>query len=222
MSGVALGIGAWGLVTGVAMVKAGLDPWLAVLMSLTVFAGTAQLAATPLIASGAPIWVVLATAACLNLRFVIFSVQWRPFFAHLPLRQRVLYSYFCADLNYVLFMRRYPDGQVAPGQRAYFWGGVTMNAGSWHVMSLLGIVLGHRVPAEWGLGFAGTLALLGMTYSMLADRRTWLPTVVAAGAAVVAFALPLRLNMLVAIAAAVVVGTVIDHSLRVGSARRPG
>ena len=33
MSGVALGIGTWGLVTGVAMVKSGLDPWLAVLMS---------------------------------------------------------------------------------------------------------------------------------------------------------------------------------------------
>jgi hypothetical protein len=46
---------------------------------------------------------------------------------------------------------------------------------------------------------------------MLADRATWLPAVVAGAAAVAAFALPLKLNMLVAIAAAVVVGTVIDH-----------
>ena len=75
-----------------------------------------------------------------------------------------------------------------------------------------GIALGHRVPAEWGLGFAGTVALLGMTYTMLGDRRTWLPAVVAGGAAVAAFSLPLKLNMLVAIAAAVVVGTVIDHA----------
>ena len=212
MVGVALGIGAWGLVTGVAMVKSGMEPWLAVLMSLTVFAGTAQLATAPLIASGAPLWVVWATAACLNLRFLIFSAQWRPYFAHLPRRRRALISFFCADLNYVLFMKRFPEPEPSPEQQPYFFGGMTVNAGSWHVMSLVGIALGHRVPPEWGLGFAGTVALLGMTYTMLGDRRTWLPVVVAGGAAVAAFSLPLKLNMLVAIAAAIVVGTVIDHA----------
>ena len=212
MVGVALGIGAWGLVTGMAMVNSGLPVWVAVLMSLTVFAGTAQLAVTPLMASGAPIWVVWATALCLNLRFVIFSVRWRPYLAHLPRGQRALMSLFTADLNYVLFMRRFPEPLPAPEQLPYFWGGVLVNAGSWHLMSLLGIALGERVPVEWGLGFAGTVALLAMTYSMLADRATWLPALVAGGAAVAAYALPLKLNMLVAIAAAVVVGAVIDHA----------
>ncbi len=109
MVGVALGIGAWGLVTGMAMVKGGLAPWAAVLMSVTVFAGTAQLAVAPLMASGAPIWVVWATALCLNLRFVVFSSQWRPYLRALPFKRRALMSYFTADLNYVLFMRRFPD-----------------------------------------------------------------------------------------------------------------
>jgi predicted branched-subunit amino acid permease len=212
MTGVALGIGAWGLVTGMAMVKGGLPLWLAVLMSVTVFSGTAQLAVTPLVAGGAPVWVVWATALCLNLRFVIFSVQWRPYLAHLPTRRRALMSYFAADLNYLLFMRRFPRPEPAPEQVPYFWGGVLVNAGAWHLMSLLGIALGQRVPTEWGLGFAGTVALLAMTYSLLADRVTWLPALVAGAAAVAAYALPLKLNMLVAIAAAVVVGTVIDHS----------
>jgi predicted branched-subunit amino acid permease len=212
MVGVALGIGAWGLVTGMAMVKGGLEPWAAVLMSVTVFAGTAQLAVAPLMASGAPVWVVWATALCLNLRFVIFSTQWRPYLRHLPLQRRALMSYFTADLNYVLFMRRFPDPKPSPEQIPYFWGGVLVNAGSWHVMSLLGITLGHHIPPEWGLGFAGTVALLAMTYSMLADRATWLPALLAGAAAVAAYALPLKLNMLVAIAAAVAVGTVIDHA----------
>ncbi|MBL8352434.1 MAG: AzlC family ABC transporter permease [Burkholderiaceae bacterium] len=212
MVGVALGIGAWGLVTGVAMVKSGMDPWLAVLMSLTVFAGTAQLATAPLIASGAPIWVVWATAACLNLRFAIFSTLWRPYLALLPRRRRAAMAFFAADLNYLLFMRRFPEPRPSPEQVPYFWGGVLVNAGAWHVLSLVGIALGHRVPAEWGLGFAGTVALIAMTCSMLSERATWLPALVAGGAAVAAYALPLKLNMLVAIAAAVVVGTVIDHS----------
>ena len=88
-------------------------------------------------------------------------------------------------------------------------------------MSLVGIALGHHIPPEWGLGFAGTVALLAMVYSMWGERATWLPAVVAGGAAVAAYALPLRLNMLVAIAAAVVVGTVIDHSRGIRPAPRP-
>lgn len=212
MVGVALGIGAWGLVTGMAMVKGGLEPWAAVLMSLTVFAGTAQLAVAPLMASGAPIWVMWATALCLNLRFVVFSTQWRPYLKDMPFKRRALMSYFTADLNYVLFMRRFPEPRPLPEQIPYFWGGVLVNAGSWHMLSLVGIAGGDAIPPAWGLGFAGTLALLAMTYSLLSDRSTWLPAVVAGAAAVAAYALPLKLNMLVAIAAAVAVGAMIDHA----------
>ena len=89
MLGTGLGVGAWGLVTGVAMVKTGMPVALALLMSLLVYAGSAQLAVLPLLAVGAPLWVVWLTAACVNLRFVIFSNMWRSYFAPLPLRQRL-------------------------------------------------------------------------------------------------------------------------------------
>ena len=82
--GPSLGISAWALVTGVAMIKSGLSVPLAVLMSLTVYAGSAQFSALPLIAAGAPLWVFWATAFCMNLRFVIFSAHWRKYFGHLP------------------------------------------------------------------------------------------------------------------------------------------
>jgi predicted MFS family arabinose efflux permease len=72
--------GRWGLVTGVAMVKIGLTQSQALGMSLLVFAGSAQLAALPLIAADAPIWVVLLTATVVNLRFVIFSAGLYPYF----------------------------------------------------------------------------------------------------------------------------------------------
>lgn len=217
MVGIALGIAAWGLVTGVAMVKSGLGVPLSVLMSLLVFAGSAQLAALPLMAAGAPIWVVWATAFCVNLRFVIFSAQWRPYFGHFPFAQRVKLGYFTADLNYVLFMRRFPEPRPDPDQLPYFWGGVATNWVSWQTLSLLGIFLAERVPTEWGLGFAGTIALLGLTISLLVDRATWVAAAVAACAAVAAYGLPLRLNIVVAIACAVAIGLLIDHT----TARRP-
>ncbi|MEW6703402.1 MAG: AzlC family ABC transporter permease [Pseudomonadota bacterium] len=210
----AMGIAAWGLVTGVAMTKSGLGVGLSVLMSLLVFAGSAQLASLPLIASGAPLWVVLATSFCVNLRFIIFSAQWRPYFGHFPRAKRVGLAYFTADLNYVIFMRRFRTPQPAPEQVPYFLGGVATNWTAWQVPSMVGIFAADHIPTEWGIGFAGTLALLGLIYSMLSDKATWVAAAVAGCAAVAAYALPLKLNILVAIAAAVAIGLVMDHTAR--------
>ncbi len=156
--------------------------------------------------------MVWATVVCVNLRFVIFSLQWRPYWVHLPLRWRLAVAYFSADLNYVTFVRRFPDPKPAPEQWPYFWGGMAVNWGSWQLSSLLGIALAHHLPMQWGLSFAGTTALLALTYTLVSDRATWIAAGVAACAAVAAYALPLRLNILVAIAAAVAVGVVIEHA----------
>lgn len=213
MTGISLGIGAWGLVTGIAMMKSGLGAPLAVAMSLSVFAGSAQLASLPLIAQGAPLWVVWATAFCVNLRFVIFSAGWRPYFGGLARRRRLTLTYFCADLNYVCFMRRFPTPAAASlaDQVAYFWGGVAVNWTAWQAMSLLGIALANVIPTSWGLGFAGSLALLGITGTLLVDRGTWIAAAVSGCAAFAAFALPFHLNIVVAIAAAIAVGVLLDH-----------
>ena len=212
MTGIALGIAAWGLITGVAMGKSGLGVPLSLLMSLLVFAGSAQLAVLPLFTAGAPIWVVWATALCVNLRFIIFSAGWRPYFGVYPRATRLRMTYFSADLNYVMFMRRFPEPQPSPEQPPYFWGGAVTNWLAWQVPSIIGILAAEHIPTAWGIGFAGTLALLGLTCSLLEGRATWLAAAVAGCAAVAAYALPLKLNILVAIASAVAIGLLIDHS----------
>jgi predicted branched-subunit amino acid permease len=214
MAGTAVGIAAWGLVTGVAMGKSGLPLPLMAFMSLVVFAGSAQLAVLPLMASGAPVWVVWATALCVNLRFMIFSAQWRAYFIGYPLGLRLRLAYFTADLNYVLFMRRFPEPRPAPEQLPYFWGGVALNWTSWQVPSMIGIFLADAVPLHWGIGFAGTLALLGLAASLFQGRATAVAGAVAGCAAVAAYALPYKLNIVVAIAAAVAMGLLIDHTTR--------
>ena len=211
MSGTALGIAAWGLVTGVAMVKSGLSVPLALLMGLTVYAGSAQLAVLPLMAVGAPLWVVWFTAICVNLRFVILSSMWRSYFSHLSLRHRLSAAYFSGDVIFVNFMRRYPQAKPEPEQVPYFWGGALTNWLAWQVPSTLGIFLADQIPLSWGLGFAGVLALMGVLLSMLNDRATWVASIVACSAAVAAFAMPLKLNILVAIAAAVACGLMMEQ-----------
>ena len=209
-----VGMGAWGLVTGVAMVKGGLSVPLALTVSFLVYAGSAQLAVLPLLAVGAPLWVIWLTATCVNLRFVIFSNLWRNYFIHLPLRQRLTIGYFSGDVIFVAFMKSYPDQKPQAEQLPYFWGSATTNWLAWQVPSVAGILLANEVPLSWGLGLAGVLALLGVLLSMLNDRATWLATGVAATAAVAAFALPLKLNILVAIAAAVAAGLLAEAMQR--------
>jgi predicted branched-subunit amino acid permease len=198
------GLAAWGLVTGVAMTQSGLGVGLSILMSLTVYAGSAQLASLPLLASGAPMWVIWASAFCVNLRFVIFSSQWRVHLGHLPRRRRLVLGYLLADLNLVVFQKAWPDrAGHQTGQARYAAGGATAVWTVWQASSLAGILLSSLVPLSWGLGFAGTLSMLGIAYSLLNDRTAWVAAIVSAAAAVAAFSLPLKLNILVAIAAAV-------------------
>lgn len=210
MTSPSLGLAAWGLVTGVTMVKSGLSLPLAFGMSLLVFAGSAQLTALPLIASGAPLWVLLATAFCVNLRFVIFSAQWRHYFGHLPRARRLLLCYFAADLNFVYFLKRYPDPQPRPGQQRYFWGGAAVNWPTWQAASFTGILLADRIPAHWGIGFAGVMALLGLSYSLLTEKALWWVALTAGAVSIATYSLPLKLNILCAIVAAGAVGWWLD------------
>jgi predicted branched-subunit amino acid permease len=203
------GICAWGLVTGVAMVQSGLGIWLSLLMSFTVYAGTAQLTALPLIAAGAPLWVVCASALCVNVRFIIFSAQWRTVLDHLPRWQRMSLCYPLADVNLAVFQKAWgADPLPQPGQAAYIAGGATIWLG-WQGASVTGILSAAFVPLHWGLGFAGTLSMLGLTYALIVGRATAAAALVAATAAVATVALPLKMNILVAIAAAAAAGALV-------------
>ena len=210
------GLAAWGLMTGVAMMNSGMSTLEALLMATTVFAGSSQLAAIPLLSAGAPMWVILATGFCVNLRFVVFSAHMRPYMMHLPLWQRLVTGYLTTDLSYVLFTNRFPHpgGSAAQlhAQQAYLAGNCGVNWTAWVGCSVMGVVLANFVPASWGLGFAGILALLGILCSLASSQLRVVSAGVAGAAAVAAFALPFKLNILVAIAAAVALCLLLEES----------
>lgn len=226
MATIAPGMAAWGVVTGVAMVKSGLSMVAVLAMSVLVFAGSSQLAALPLLTTGAPIWVILAASFCVNLRFVIFSAHLRPYVMHQVLWRRLLNGYLFADLNYVLFTKRFavpaqdPAGIAA--QEAYWAGSGWFGWGTWTLASLLGVALASSIPMAWGLGFAGILALLGIMYSLMTSRIRVVSAGVAGAAAVATFALPLKLNILFAIAVAVAVCLMLERTTSISPPREPG
>jgi predicted branched-subunit amino acid permease len=204
------GFGAWGLVTGVAMVQGGLPVSIALLMGLTVFSAGSQLAAVPLMVSGAPLWVIWLTAWCVNLRFVIFSAHVRIHMMGLPPMQRLLAGYVCADLPYVLLFRRHgaspPADSNHPAPMAYFCGLVAVNWSVWNVATIVGVLCASFIPTNWGLGFAGTLALLALLVTLIGDRLSGLSALLAAGVAIAVYALPFKLFIVVAVLLGVAMG----------------
>jgi len=142
MAGVAPGIAAWGLMTGVAMAKSGMGFSECLLMALIVFAGSAQLAAMPLFAAEAPMWVILATSFCVNLRFLVFSAHLRQYMMMLPRAERMLSGFLTADLSYVQFIRRFPQGpesdrDLLMEQQAYLAANGGLNWATWVLSNLL-------------------------------------------------------------------------------------
>jgi predicted branched-subunit amino acid permease len=195
------GIGAWGMVVGVAMVKTHLSVVQALGMTLLVFAGSAQLASLPLIAVHAPIWVIFATALVVNLRFVIFSALLAPHFAHLKWYRRFIFGFASGDLTVAMFLQRFPDDAPAMGKVSYFKGLLYPNWLAWQIGSIIGILLGSQIPAQWGLGFAGTLAIACVTVPLVVNRAALCGVVVAGAVAMLGYHWPYKLGVLGAVLA---------------------
>jgi predicted branched-subunit amino acid permease len=207
------GIAAWGLVVGIAMIKAGLTVPQCLGMTLLVFAGSAQLASLPLIAANAPVWVVFATALVVNLRFVIFSALLAPHFTGLPWKQRLGLGYISGDMTVAMFLQRYPSTEPAAGKLSYLKALMYPNWFAWQVGSIAGILLGTTVPAQWGLGFAGTLAIVCVTVPLVANAAALAGVFVAGAVAVLAFNLPYKLGLLAAVLAGMLIAMVVEEAM---------
>ncbi|MEJ7930379.1 AzlC family ABC transporter permease [Ramlibacter sp. AN1015] len=212
------GTAAWGLMTGVAMAKSGLSLVESLAMALLVFAGSSQLASLPLLVAGAPMWVILATGFCVNLRFVVFSLHLRSYLVHLPLVRRLVTGYLTTDMSYAILTRRFPtaapDEAGRQGQLAHLAGSCLANWLAWMVPSVAGIALANVVPARWGLGFAGILCLLGIMSTLATTRLRMVAAAVAGAVAVAAYGLPLKLNIVLAIGVAVLACLALENPPR--------
>jgi predicted branched-subunit amino acid permease len=205
------GAAAWGLVSGVAMVKGGLSPPWAAMMSLLVYAGSAQLAALPLIATGMPLSVIVATGLITNLRFVIYSAALRPYFADQSLRKRAAIGFFMTDFTFTLFMRSAQEGTLPERHRdAWFAGVCSNNWTTWQVCAMSGIVAASYVPTQWGLEFTGTLALVALVGPSLITRPAIVGAVAASIVALLTHGLPYRLGLFCAAIAGIAAATIAD------------
>jgi len=172
---IAIGIIPFGFVAGAAAVEAGYGLSGAVGFSVVVFAGASQLAAIDLLSGGSAIAVAVATAWLINLRMVMYSASLAPWLSHEPFRRRAGAAYVLTDQAFALSIHHYGKGAAA-GERLRYYLGVAVPLWlNWQVTTILGALVGSKIPDEIPLDFAIPLCFLVLLVPTMKDR----PTVVA-------------------------------------------
>lgn len=201
----------FGLITGAAASSAGIDPWLALGMSVIMFAGAAQLAAISLIAQHAPGGIVVLTVLIVNLRMMMYSAAIAPYFRHTPRARKWLFSYLLTDHAFALITTKFDKHQPPEHLDAYYFGATSTMWWVWQAGVSVGIFAGTLVPAKWSLDFAIPLVFLSLVLPALKTRNHWIAALVAATAAACCASLPLKLGLIAGAVAGVIAGLCFEH-----------
>jgi predicted branched-subunit amino acid permease len=126
----------------------------------------------------------------------------------------VLLGYLIGDMGVVLYLKRVQRDPGWVPRDAYFHGMSSLNWAVWHVASLTGIFAAAWIPREWGLEFAGTLALVALLVPMCARLPGALGIAVAAGVGVATMHWPARLGLVFAVACGVVAAMLAERGRR--------
>jgi 4-azaleucine resistance transporter AzlC len=150
-----------GLALGVLAQKAGLPWWAVAMMSIMVFAGSAQFICVAMIAAGASTPAIILTTFVVNLRHVLMSSALAVYLQGVNRRFLALYSYGVTDESFAVNLTRFREGSWDR------WRALIVNhlANSvWIMATICGALVGHFVP-QGALGI--DYALTGMFICLL-------------------------------------------------------
>lgn len=208
-----VGIVPFALIYGALASLAGLSLWQTVGMSLLVYAGSAQFIAISLLTMGSGALVILLTTLIVNLRHVLYSAALQPYVGHLGKRWRLSLAFGLTDETFAVVQRRYLlCGSGEQGQ--WYHAGVALALyTAWVLGSLLGAVLGQRVPnlAAWGLDFAMLATFIGIVVPALRTHPQIAAALVAAAVALLCHGWPYQLGLLAAALAGITCGVLLER-----------
>lgn len=197
----AVATGVVGLPFGLLAIEAGLSPTAAIVMSLVVFAGSAQFAAVSIVASGGAASAAVVAAAMMNSRFLAMGAAFAPSLPG-PAVLRALQGQAVVDTSWAMALR--PDGSF---DRHYLFGATSIQYVAWAAGTAVGAI-GYRLIADVeALGLDAVFPAFFLAL-LIAETRTRRAAGVAVAGAAIALALvpfaPIGLPVLVAGTAALV------------------
>ena len=153
-----------GAAFGVLAHKTGLSMLSTVLMSLMVFAGSAQLIAVAMFAAGMPPLSIIATTFVVNLRHLLMSASLAPNLRSWKKWEMAIFGYEITDESFAVHSARFSNGDTSKSVSIL----TNMIAhASWCVASWVGFMTGAAIPDIKPLGLdyalpAMFIALLSM------------------------------------------------------------
>lgn len=208
-----VGAAPFGVIFGTLVSTGPLTWWHGELMSLVVYAGSAQFIALGLVAGGAGFAVVLATTFIVNLRHLLYSATLAPHVAHLPLRWRATLGALLTDEAFAVAQAHYR--QAAPGTLGphYFFGSSLAMYLNWQVWTAAGLLFGATFPGlrTLGLDFAMAATFIAIVVPQLAAPRQLAAALTAGVLACCWLGWPYKLGLLAAVAAGVAVGVALSR-----------
>ncbi len=166
-----LGAIPFGIIFGTLGPASGLSVEATLLMSLLVFAGSAQFIALGLVATGTPVGLIIAVTFVVNLRHLLYSITLMPSVCHLPLNWRLTMAFWLTDETFAVAVSR-----MAPEHRTqfhwYYLGSALAMYGNWQLCTLLGVTAGQWIPGieNWGLDVAMAVTFIGIVVPQIKTR----------------------------------------------------
>jgi 4-azaleucine resistance transporter AzlC len=146
------GVFLYGMVFGVLASERGLTALQALMMSVFVYSGSAQLAALQVWSSSATLVPLVATILMMNARYVLYGAAIQPWLSQARPGQSAASLYLLGDGTWALAMRQYHAGYRDAG---FVLGSGLASFLPWILGTIAGHLLADSVPdpAAWGLDF---------------------------------------------------------------------
>ncbi len=174
-----------GLTYGVVARHAGLTLVEASASSVIVFAGAAQFAALELLKGGATAPGIALAILLINARHLLMAAAIRPFVAHVPFPRRLGLAYILTDEAFAMGIGWFRRGHRSVSYYAVFGAGLWL---CWNLATIAGALFGGAIenPERFGVDFAITAVFVAI---VALSTRHRIDLAVALAAAVVAAAL---------------------------------
>ncbi len=181
----ALGAVAFGAAFGILAGNSGIRDIGALLMSVFIYSGTAQILGLELWSHQAPMLAIWGGTALVSIRYVLLGMTMREWFRGLPAIIVYPALFLTADQSWALTHAEMQRGRRDSG---FFLGSNLALFIGWTSGTAAGSLAGSAIPdpERLGLDFAATAAFIGILAGMFRWRADLLPWLTAAGAALLA------------------------------------
>jgi 4-azaleucine resistance transporter AzlC len=181
-------------------------------MSAFVFAGSSQFVAVSLIGAGAALPVIWLTTFVVNLRHALYSATLLPYARDWSARWRWPLAFWLTDETFAVVEHRFRSQGTEGGQWYQLGSSLAMYL-NWFLWSAVGVTLGKVMPglAGWGLDFAMVATFTAIAAPQLKQRPALAAAVVAGAVALLARALPYKLDLMLAALFGVLAGVACER-----------